>query len=1263
MVRRFEADPLDHDEQLGEAIESYLALAEKGQQPEPEIFAARYPDLREELIEALEGLALVRGLVGDASGGGIGHRLESGRRIAGYRIVRELGRGGMGIVYEAVHVGLDRPVALKVLGAHAAPDSSGRRRFLNEARTAAGLHHTHIVPVFDVGQVGGLCYYAMQRIEGCGLDRVIRQMRKDRTIAAGSSFGSTMLGRSKSKSRSRSQGATPPPQPARPSLADDAATWGGREGEPGLNPDRDREDEPSPFDPPRGAAYYRWVAEIGRQAAEALGHAHQRGVIHRDVKPSNLLVDARGLVWVADFGLARRLADPGLTQHDSLLGTPRYMSPEQARTGPIDGRTDVYSLGATLYELLTLRPPFEGQSAAELVDQIGNREPSSPRKFDPRVPRDLETILLKALAKRPADRYATALDLAEDLERFLHLEPVRARRISPIGRLWRLARRHPGISIVSTAAALTVLTIATVAYTHVVHERDAKGRALEKMVVAVKDAQEAKRNAEAANRKTKDAMRDHLISSASVFKLRNVPNRREKGLEQLKQAAALDPDPALRARLRNEAVEFLVLHEVEAGRDFSTGRTRALVFTPEGNRLATVSDDGEELSLWDVDSRRRVGRHPLRIAGAEPTAPAPAPGPGNGPGGRNAGLRRPGGQSILAAAGQCVAVVRPDRQGLRLFDTDTGVIHDLELPGPSIQALHVTRDGRRLVTVEAVSPFEFRVNLWNPGPDVQAGRLGKPIATLAQVRIDASEPGVSPLVAITPDGKTVATARTRQTTVALWSTEDGHSLGQVDATAELTAMALGPDGLLATASGGAVQLWDIDTRTPRTQASLTPEISYTRLLRFNPEGTLLALAGMGSGIEIWDVSAHTMVAMLTTAERLSDLTFSPDGRTLAAAFSSPGAPDGRTSAAASGSATKVWTIHDSVAQVRLSGFDSRPNALAFRKDGLLAIGTEQGTLRFWQPGHCPSTLQPADGEAETAGMLDPGADHSPRNRSLALTFDDHDRLLTIDPGHLQTWSQPPKLVREERVALNLGRDGGRAGLNLSPPLVARTLDGRTLFIGRSGRIAVWHSDEPKQVRLLSLRGREDASGFDLERSRRGFGSPFWHALAASPTGDRLYLIDQANEVQALALDGLQAHRLDWKLPGEATSLALSRDGKTLAFSDRRGQIVLVDTARGTILARLRPASTTAEGPIRSLAFAPNGQVLAVGSPQGPIELWSLHDPSEPLLRLTGHRAPIHALAFDAEGQHLASAALGDQVIEVWDLTRIHDELDRLGLGW
>ena len=200
-----EAD--DADERLGEAIEEYLALAEQDQAPDLEEFIARYEDMKDDLRAAMEGLELVHGLVGrgvspssSSRGSGLDRRLESGHRIAGYRVVRELGRGGMGTVYEAVHVGLDRPVALKVLGTHAAPDSSARRRFLNEAKTAAGLHHTHIVPVFDVGQVGGLCYYAMQRIEGSGLDRVIRHLRRTRP-AAGLGSGIVLAGTSSTRFR------------------------------------------------------------------------------------------------------------------------------------------------------------------------------------------------------------------------------------------------------------------------------------------------------------------------------------------------------------------------------------------------------------------------------------------------------------------------------------------------------------------------------------------------------------------------------------------------------------------------------------------------------------------------------------------------------------------------------------------------------------------------------------------------------------------------------------------------------------------------------------------------------------------------------------------------------------------------------------------------------------------------------------------------------------------------------------------------------
>ena len=1336
MVRRVETDPIDRDERLGEAIEAYLALAEEGRTPDPEQFAARYPDLGDDLRDALDGLALVQGLVGDPHGPG--HGLESGRRIAGYRIVRELGRGGMGIVYEAVHVGLDRPVALKVLGSHATPDSSGRRRFLNEARTAAGLHHTHIVPVFDVGQVGGLCYYAMQRIEGAGLDRVLRHLRHDRSIAAGSSLGQG--GTTPTSKRTRSLGlgasplpgvqptettptgtplvpAAPPPPPFVPGLVDDTASWHNL-GEPRVidgslgHSRREPDDTPPPFEPPRGSAYYRWVAEIGRQAAEALHHAHHRGIVHRDIKPSNLLVDARGIVWVADFGLARRLADPSQTQHDSLLGTPRYMSPEQARIGPIDGRSDVYSLGATLYELLTLRPPFEGRTAAELVEQISGRDPVPPRRFDSRIPRDLETILLKTLSKRPADRYATAMDLADDLKRFQSHEPVRARRISPLGRFWRFTRRHPSQTIVSATAAATVFAVLTVAYIQMMQKRDLANQMSAETRVALKKTDEA-------NRAYQAMLHELLQSQAELVHRSNLPNRRVRGLDLVQKAAALGPSPAQALRLRDKAVEFLMLRDVEARPGFATGATHGLVFAALGTRLAAIDDDGGELSLWDAESRQLLARPRLRAALPAGNRRGPGPFPG-GP--------------YIAALGQGVAtILQPNNGlGLRLFDAVTGdLVRDLKTPERQFRALYASGRGDRLVTIEQIPPpspgrsgrggpgsepgpvpdsgpgpgsgagprSEYVVNLWDPerwSPE----SIGEPIATLARWEIPAR--GVStfpsfPLVAIAPDGAVVATALSRTSTVAFWSADNGESLGEIETRGELRVLALGPDNLMATAGGGIIQLWDTDSETSLGQ--ITPQQSNIHVLRFHPRGALLAAAG--TDVELWDPSSRGVVAVLPADESdrsepsrggIEDLAFSPDGRTLVASTH--------------GTTTPAWAIVDPVAQARLSGFDAQPVSLALRDDGLLAVASRGGAIWFWQAGHCANTLQRARGgarasdaaaSAATANTAPPNAAAGSRPASLA--FDDRGRLILLDADALQCWDQAPRNTEAFRISLPAlaAPSGGLSRLfrgnpsQMGTPLV-RTPDGRMLFLARQSQILAWHSSEPDQLRALTLPSLpEPPPDSDRERRRtesgdpeRGVRTPWplsWQRMAVSPDGARLYLSDNWSRVHALALEGDRARWLDWSLDIRARTLALSPDGTELAIADRGrpsiapdgrplatvdrgrpGSVALIDTKRGIEAARLEPTNNEDEGQISSLVFAPNGRELAAGTQQGLIDVWSLDHPSAPRIHLPGHRGSVNVLAFDPKGRHLASGG-NDRTVAIWDLGIIRDELGRLRLGW
>ena len=1271
MARRAESEQIHRDEQLGEAIEAYLALAEAGAAPDPEEFAERYPEMRADLLAALEGLALVQGLVGD-SGHGPGGRLESGRRIAGYRIVGELGRGGMGVVYEAVHVDLDRPVALKVLGLHASPDSNGRRRFLNEARTAASLHHTHIVPVFDVGQVGGLCYYAMQRIEGSGLDRVVKHLRRGRATAAGSTAGSATPFWSRFGARLSPGAPTSArgvPAPTIHGSQSVTGTWPGAIGDPttsasgidltGLGTPRraeqERDDPPPPFEPPRGSAYYRWVAQVGREAAEALAHAHQRGIIHRDIKPSNLLVDGRGFVWVADFGLARRMADPDQTHHESLIGTPRYMSPEQARSGPIDARTDLYSLGATLFELLTLHPPFEGRSTAELVEQITQLEPPTPRQIDPRIPRDLETIVLKLLSKRREDRYASAVEVADDLGRFLGFEPVRARRISPVGRLWRFAKRHPSGTLVTSAAALTVLFVSAWAYIRVVHERDETVRHL-----AEKDA-----------------------VMATTLRLSNRPGRREEGLGLIREAASLRHDPALLGRLRDEAVEFLILRDVEPRAPFATNRARSLAFSADGSTLTTLcsSEDGDYVSTWNVARRQKLNERPLNAPAlglapsiaignpaaavngpASPTKPAPRVGPGPGPGSPLGGRR-----GSLASLGASVAVLATDASAIRRFDATTGErLDDLPMPlhRQRIQWIVASVDGRRLVTVESERAGGPGANLGEGTPGSRGfgleptvvnlwdtAKLDKPIKTLARFEPDGSAFPFRALVAISPDGSTIATARMFKSEVSLWSGETGLALGKpFDAQAELSALALGPERRLATAGSGEVRFWDIDARTSH---SLTPNHGMVRFLRFSPRGALLAVVG-GRDIELWDTAASNPVAVLpSSSDRLDDVAFAPDGQTLAACGQGENSP------------TQVWTVTEPEARIRLGGFDAPARSLAFGPKGLLAISTMRGMVRFWNGGHCLSAGPGKDKAAGKASTDDDATETSgetqdrPADRDwpVALTFDNHGRLITVEHDALRVWNDPHQT--ESDVTIDL--PGPR-----NPFAAAR--DGRSILLGSGNQLALWHSDAPdKLVPFVLPRSPLPPARNDQDRERnRGGRGPrgptWWRALALSPSGDRAYVsMGRDGPLAAIELNDGQARWLPWSNPlTGVVSLAVSPDGASLAAWDLAGRVSLLDTGSGKL--RSQWMTGTPDGLHAPMAFSPDGGKLATSTQQGQIDIWSVATPSAAALRLPGHRGSITVLSFAPNGRYLATAGI-DKNVDVWDLDRLREKLTSLGLAW
>jgi serine/threonine protein kinase/Tfp pilus assembly protein PilF len=419
------------DAALADLVDRLTARLKAGEAPDLDGLVREHPEYAEELRQLLPAVQMLADLSrsGESRGVGLAWDADTLGELGDFRIIREVGRGGMGVVYEAEQQSLLRRVALKVLPFAATMDPKQLQRFRNEALAAASLHHEHIVPVYAVGCEKGVHYYAMQFIDGTTLGEAIAGERGCVSAPSGDE-GQSQLG---------PLGALT--QPRSPETVPVVA----------LSTERVRD-----------RAFYRRAAELIADAADALEYAHSLGVVHRDVKPGNLLVDAAGKVWVADFGLARFGPDAGLTMTGDLLGTLRYMAPEQAlaKHGLVDHRADVYGLGATLYELLTGRPAVGGEDKQEILRQIAFEEPVALRKLDKAIPVELETIALKCLAKEPAERYATAGELAADLRRFVDDKPIQARRPTVRQRFVRLTRRHPLTTAIIVLATVGLLSAA-----------------------------------------------------------------------------------------------------------------------------------------------------------------------------------------------------------------------------------------------------------------------------------------------------------------------------------------------------------------------------------------------------------------------------------------------------------------------------------------------------------------------------------------------------------------------------------------------------------------------------------------------------------------------------------------------------------------------------------------------------------------------------------------------------------------------------------
>lgn len=477
----------------------------------------------------------------------IGCESAVGRQTLGdFEIIREIGRGGMGVVYEAIQTSLDRTVALKILPLAGGLDSARLQRFRNEATAVAQLNHPNIVPVYSVGSDCGIHYFAMQMIQGETLASLIEGMRTDKDVS------SAVV-----KSR------------------------------------------------------YRELVESVVQAATAIEHAHRAGIVHRDLKPANLMRQADGKVWVTDFGLVQfQDADAQLTDSGVPIGTLRYMSPEQAAgdLALMDHRTDVYSLGVTLYELLTLIPAIEADGYHETIHRVLHCEPPAPRLLAPSLPVDLDTIVRKAIAKIPSDRYSSAQDFADDLQRWLDEKPIHATPPSLLEHVTKWRRRHRNWVNAAVVLLLVASLVMAVMVVVVLNEHTQTKRALanerEQRQIADENLEEARNAIDTFSRLSemelahhpelvdsrrafldtslgfyRHLLRRHTTDTQSTAELEATVQRTESLLEEVRELEAIEPlvqlgdkhvrrDLGIQGRLDDE-VKTLVQKLEAARREFA----------------------------------------------------------------------------------------------------------------------------------------------------------------------------------------------------------------------------------------------------------------------------------------------------------------------------------------------------------------------------------------------------------------------------------------------------------------------------------------------------------------------------------------------------------------------------------------------------------------------------------------------------------------------------------------------------------------------
>jgi serine/threonine protein kinase/WD40 repeat protein len=975
---------LNEDEQV---LVRFLAEREERGDQATQDYLQRYPHLKTRILALLQAQSAIDHSNPEPV-------LSVPERLGDFHLRRPIGRGGMGQIYEAIQQPFGRRVAVKTIR-RGRITAEARERFLREQDVLARLHQTHIVPIHAAGEHDSLQYFAMPYIEGAALDDLLASLLGRWTANSDSKTPTLATLASDLSSRS----SYPKDTPGVPTLSEETVARSSASAPPPL----DRSQHPQKL----SADYFRSVAQTMRDAAQALQHAHDVHILHRDVKPANIMVDRAGQCWIIDFGLAcflngaepdhRTAKDAGqksaLAQTASVAGTLAYMAPEQFRC-EVDARRDVWGLGATLYELLTLQRAFPGGTDEEIRKQIEHGEPTPPHELIRNVPRDLSAICLKALRKEPAERYQTARGFADDLRRWLGHEPTTARPARTMRRVSLWARRNRGwaaaigLGLLFLACAIGWLYAAMMMAEQ--HERlsqtalmmtEERERISQRELLLLQlqrlrltthqngwsqDAIELVRRI--AKIPKDDDLRDQAAATfvgldAALVKTMHdyAPSSLtwDPSGKRILFGGASDPrgQPVLEAKLWDEATD--------TGHLSGRGGRGPVAFRPDGTPVQVVAADSHTLELWDVSRQRLIRRLTL------PTAGKPAP---------LTGLNQPVmGISPNGALVAGSANGLQEKGPLAVWEAASGKLLQRFKSTPTALSFNA---GAELL---AAGDEKGTVTVWSMPGEVEVARLPvgrNAISCLALQRDYVRRPGAKRpwLLAAGDAGGSVT----------VWDLDTGDVRTRCPSSGfDIDAVALSPDGAtLASVSRKPVRLWDVAT------GRLLLEMFNTRHIRsdlaFSPDGRRLAVCsefGMSdvNNVDIWELeTGRGLQSLRGLSGHVHKVAFSHDGELLAAL-----ATDWQVG---------VWDM----ATGRLlhvfdapQGITADNAALAFNRDGKqLAIATAGGA-RLWKV---------ASGEEVRKWDL-------PQSLCDALAFPSDDRLLLIrfetKQGTVGPWSAAP----------------------------------------------------------------------------------------------------------------------------------------------------------------------------------------------------------------------------------------------------------------